>query len=93
MQNITNYESFTQGELKESSDMMMGTQESGAMSPEAKLAVEKLCEAILKKEAEDYHNDENPDHTYEGYMKECGSYLNECMGQAGYATETKPYTG
>jgi hypothetical protein len=50
------------------------------------MALESLCEAMLCKEADEYHNDENPEHTYEGYVIECANYMKEYMGQAGYAS-------
>jgi hypothetical protein len=80
MENIKSYESFSDIEIKESNDM----NECG-MSTESKMALESLCEAMLCKEADQYHNDENPEHTYEGYVMECANYMKECMGQAGYA--------
>jgi uncharacterized protein with von Willebrand factor type A (vWA) domain len=90
MQNLKNYENFNQVEIQES-DEMMAMQTEGAMSPEAKMQLEKLCEEVLCKEAQAYHDDENPEHTYEGYMNECMSYINEVMGQSGYSTIDKPY--
>jgi len=84
MENIKSYESFSDIEIKESNHMS----ESG-MSPASKMALESLCEAMLCKEADEYHNDENPEHTYEGYVMECMNYIKECMGQAGYAPLTK----
>jgi hypothetical protein len=80
MENIKSYESFSTVEIKESNDM----NECG-MSPASKMALESLCEAMLCKEADQYHNDENPEHTYEGYVNECANYIKECMGQSGYA--------
>ena len=81
MENIKSYESFSSREIKESDSMY----ECG-MSDNAKMALESLCESMLCKEAEDYHNDENPDHTYEGYVKECMDYMREAMGHPGYAS-------
>ena len=84
MENIKSYESFSTVEIKESNNM----NECG-MSPASKMALESLCEAMLCKEADQYHNDENPEHTYEGYVMECSNYIKECMGQSGYASLTK----
>lgn len=81
MKNLKHYESFSTTEIKESNHM----NEYG-MSPASKMALESLCEAMLCKEADEYHNDENPEHTYEGYVMECANYMKECMGQAGYAS-------
>jgi hypothetical protein len=76
MENIKSYESFSDIEIKESNHMS-----ETAMSPSSKMALESLCEAMLCKEAEEYHNDENPEHTYEGYVMGCANYMKECMGQ------------
>lgn len=81
MENIKSYESFSQVEIKESNNMS----ECG-MSNDARMALESLCEAMLCKEAEAYHNDENPEHTYEGYVKECMDYMREAMGHPGYSS-------
>ena len=50
-----------------------------------------MCDDLLCKEAEDFHNDENPEHTHEGYKNEACDYLKECLGQPGYAPMVKPY--
>jgi hypothetical protein len=76
MENIKSYESFSDMEIKESNGM-----NESCMSPASKMALESLCEAMLCKEAGEYHNDENPEHTYEGYVMECANYMKECMGQ------------
>ena len=76
MENIKSYESFSDIEIKESNHMS-----ETAMSPASKMALESLCEAMLCKEADEYHNDENPEHTYEGYVMGCANYMKECMGQ------------
>jgi len=81
MENIKSYESFSDIEIKESNHMS-----ESCMSPASKMALESLCEAMLCKEAAEYHNDENPMHTYEGYVMESANYMKECMGQAGYAS-------
>jgi hypothetical protein len=84
MENIKSYESFSDIEIKESNGM-----NETCMSSESKMALESLCEAMLCKEADQYHNDENPEHTYEGYVMECMNYVKECMGQSGYASLAK----
>lgn len=89
MENIKSYEFFSDIEIKESNHMdgysMSHDMNETAMSPAAKMALESLCEAMLCKEAAEYHNDENPMHTYEGYAMKCANYMKEYMGQAGYA--------
>lgn len=80
MENIKSYESFSDIEIKESNHM-----NESCMSPASKMALESLCEAMLCKEAAGYHNDENPMHTYEGYVMECANYMKEYMGQAEYS--------
>lgn len=53
-----------------------------AMSEEAKKAIKALCEELLIKEAQTCDEDADPNHTYENYLNECGSYLSECMAEA-----------
>lgn len=85
MENIKSYESFSDIEIKESNYMHGYSVPHGmnetCMSPASKMALESLCEAMLCKEADEYHNDENPEHTYEGYVMGCANYMKECMGQ------------
>jgi hypothetical protein len=52
---------------------------SSAMSEEAKQAIKTLCEDLLIKEAQMCDEDADPNHTYESYLNECGSYMTERM--------------
>jgi hypothetical protein len=90
MQNLIKYESFsgTNSGLRENDEM---TSECSGISEDAKEAIKSLCESMLCKEAEDYHNDPDDSHTYEGYINECSNYVKECMGQPGYAGLVKPH--
>ncbi len=97
MQNLKSFENFSEVEI-------VTNEAEGAMTPDAmtpmcpisegaKEMIKGICEGHLCKEGEEYHNDENPEHTYEGYINECMNYLKECMGQPGYATAANPYMG
>jgi hypothetical protein len=44
-------------------------------------SIKKLCEEMLHPEAKACHEDEMKEHTYESYIKECGSYMQECMNE------------
>jgi hypothetical protein len=66
-------------------------EERHCISDQAKSVLEKACEECLLKEAEDYENDENESHTYEGYTNGCISYLKEMMGNRGYSSLVKHY--
>ena len=90
MKNLTTYENYGTSEIQENWDMQ---KESSCMSEESKMQLEKLCNEYLSNEAKAYHDDENPDHTYEGYVNECGNYMKECMGRPGYSSLYKPYAG
>jgi hypothetical protein len=85
MKNLTPFE-FFDSELQENSNMM---QECYAMSEGAKSVMKQICEDVLCKEAEDYHNDADESHTYEGYVNECMGYLKEMLGQPGYSSLAK----
>jgi hypothetical protein len=82
MENIKSYERFNDyvGENWDSDK-----QNGSCMSEKAMNKMKKLCEKHLRKEANDYHNDMDQTHTYEGYMMECQSMLKEMLGQPGYA--------
>jgi len=87
MTNLKSYESFS-GLMENYGSHL---EECGAVSEDAKSEIKSLCEAMLCKEAEDYHNDPDDAHTYEGYVNECMGYVRECMGQPGYAGLVKPH--
>jgi hypothetical protein len=53
-----------------------------AMSEEAKRAVKAICEELLIKEAQMCDEDADPNHTYENYLNEVGSYMSNCMMEA-----------
>jgi hypothetical protein len=88
MKNLIPYENHSNPGVSESYDQM---EESGCMTPASKMALEKLCEELLCKEARDYHDDENPEHTYESYVNECMNRMNELMGSSGYSPLGKPH--
>ena len=88
MKNLQPYEIYGSEDIQENYGMMG---ESSCMSEAAKANMKKICEDYLAKEAAEYHNDDDTEHTYEGYVAECGKYLMECMGQAGYAGLDKPH--
>ena len=92
MKNLTAYENFleTQSGIGES-DVTMGMEKECAMSPQAMESLKEVCEAMLCKEAEAYHNDADEAHTYEGYVNECMNYIKEAMGHPGYSSLVKPY--
>lgn len=92
MENLTPYEDFSiaRSAIEENYESMGHKMES-AMSHQAMEALKQVCEGMLCKEAEDYHNDENEEHTYEGYVNECMGYIKEVMGNPGYATLVKPH--
>jgi hypothetical protein len=88
MKNLASYEDHLNKEITESNEQIT---ECDGMSQNAKMALESLCEELLCKEAREYHDDENPEHTYEGYVNECVNKLNEMMGNSGYAPLFKPH--
>ena len=53
-----------------------------AMSEEAKRAIKAICEEMLIKEAQMCDEDSDPNHTYENYLNEAGSYMSKCMMEA-----------
>lgn len=53
--------------------------EGSGCSSETKAMIESMCKEYLVHEGMAYHDDEDENHTYEGYIHECMSYLKECM--------------
>ena len=51
-------------------------------SEDAKMAIKSICEEYLCKEGMEFDQNENEEHTYEGYAKACMEYLKECMMEA-----------
>jgi len=88
MKNLQPYEIYGSEDIQENHGMMG---ESSCMSEAAKANMKKICEEYLAKEAAEYNDDDDAEHTYEGYVAQCGKYLMECMGQAGYAGLNKTY--
>lgn len=87
MRNIHKYEDFF---IPNKSVNEMYEDSYSAMSGGAKESLKSICEGLLCKEAEDYQNDDDNSHTYEGYIEECARYIKECMGRSGYASISKP---
>ena len=87
MENLLKFKDHAAKSIDES----MMEEGRGCLSEAAKSVLEKACKEILMKEAQEYHDDENPEHTYEGYVNECNNYINEIMGNAGYSSTAKPF--
>jgi len=92
MENIKSYEKFNDSIDENFEDVAEGMGCQSCLSEGAMMEMKKLCESILMKEAEDYDNDDDENHTYEGYVNECMKYMNEMLGRPGYASVSKPYT-
>lgn len=76
MKNLTTFDDFVFEAKK--ADPKKGY----TISNKVQNSIKKLCEGAMHNEAMDHDKNENPKHTYEGYMKECGKYMNECMNEA-----------
>lgn len=50
------------------------------MTTQVNDSIKSLCESTLCKEAKSYHEDDDPSHTYEGYVGICSDHLKKCMG-------------
>lgn len=87
MENIKTYERFNDF-IDENWDA--DKQNESCMSEKAMHKMKKLCKKHLMNEANEYHNDMDETHTYEGYIAECQSMLKEILGQPGYSGMEKP---
>ncbi len=76
---LQNFEDFqtSRKEVKEEID----PKKQFVLSTDVQDSIKKLCEEMLHPEAKAYHDDEDTAHTYNGYIKECKSYLRECMNE------------
>jgi hypothetical protein len=57
-------------------------EEGMSCSENAKMAIKSICEEYLCKEGMEYDQNENEEHTYEGYSKACMEYMSQCMMEA-----------
>ena len=60
---------------------------SPAMSEDAKRAIKSMCEELLIHEAKACDEDQDPMHTYETYLNECGQYMTECLMESAQKLE------
>lgn len=89
---IESFEQFNQHEvneedmIKEPEDMVEepceGCDHSDTLSEKAKEAIRKMCNEVLIHEAHLYESSENPEQTYEAFLKESYHYLAECLIRA-----------
>ena len=56
------------------------SEKQSSISDSTKTKIKKLCETIHE-DAKSYHEDNDSKHTYDGYIKECVSYMNECLAE------------
>lgn len=98
MENLKDYSYFqTSGIYEEESEFIevkggeIPKDNKDAMSNHAKESLKEICENILCREADQYDEDDDDAHTYEGYVNECMTYLKEAMGQSGYSPIIKPH--
>lgn len=77
--NLKNFKDFqsSNNEVKED----INPKKQFVLSTEVQDSIKKLCIEMLHPEAKKYHDDEDTAHTYNGYIKECKSYLRECMNE------------
>ena len=52
------------------------------LSDSSKLAIKRLCEAVLIHEAHTHDMSDDSTQTYETYLNECYEYITECMMHA-----------
>jgi len=66
-------------------DFLLESKCPDCIDEKTKDKIHDLCKNHILKEAMKYHNDDDPSHTYDGYVKECTGYINEMLGTEGYA--------
>jgi hypothetical protein len=79
MKNLKKFSDFTgEDRIEEKS---ISPKKGFMISTNVQDSIKKLCEEMLHPEAKACHEDEMKEHTYESYIKECGSYMQECMNE------------
>jgi hypothetical protein len=74
MKHVQSFETFSSPAVQEASE----TKKAGALSEKMCEAINKCCE-MMAQEAKAWHQDENTEHTAEGYATECNEYMKERM--------------
>lgn len=72
MKNLTNYSDFINEKKTEMNEKIK-------LSKQVQDSIKSCCEAMMA-EAKACHENENPKHTYEGYVNEAMSCMKEYMG-------------
>jgi len=74
MKHVQSFETFSSPAVQEASE----PKKAGALSEKMCEAINKCCEMMMQ-EAKAWHQDENVEHTAEGWAAECNEYMKECM--------------
>lgn len=53
-----------------------------ALSEKAKIAIKKMCDEVLIQEATVFETSDDPNQTYESFLRECTHYMAECLIRA-----------
>jgi len=53
-----------------------------ALSEKAKIAIKRMCDEVLIQEATVFETSEDPNQTYESFLRECTHYMAECLIRA-----------
>jgi len=75
MKNMTSFNDFVNEAKK------VDSKKGYMISNKVQNSIKKLCESMLHGEAMEVDKNDDKSQTYEKYMKECGSYMNECMNE------------
>jgi hypothetical protein len=75
MKNLTPFDAFVNEAKK------VDPKKGYTISNKVQSSIKKLCESMLHDEACEHDANDDKAQTYEGYMKECGNYMNECMNE------------
>jgi hypothetical protein len=73
-------------------DFLLESRCPECIGEKTKEKIHELCKDHILREAMEYHNDDDPNHTYEDYIKECMGYMNEMLGAEGYQDLEKQLT-
>jgi SMC interacting uncharacterized protein involved in chromosome segregation len=74
MKNILAFENFEMNEK-------VNPKKQFGLTTQVQNSIKKLCEGMIHNDAVKCHENDDKTQTYSKYIKECGSYMNECMNE------------
>jgi hypothetical protein len=72
MKNVISFDNFL-------NEAKINPKKQFGLTTQVQDSIKNLCESVIHENAMACHENDDKSQTYEKYIKECGSYMNECM--------------